>query len=451
MINAFIQFINFYKYNEVGLFMLLFSFSLIHFFLRYLPSKLYKPIYSDQLSLSNKNSKIALLIPVVDETIPHFKKVLKSSLNSSADYIHICLNGDYTKELSSFVDDFSKKYERKVKVIKTAQAGKRNAIYQMYLQLEKDVEYIAIQDSDTIIETGTLTDLALYLEARRFGGVMAHQEVSNNNFNYITRFANFNEKIRNHFSAKAYDVLDTLPCLPGRLILIKKSYLGKEYMERFIKEKFLGVYVEFSDDRTLTNYIIEQGGKAGFYNEVKVKTLAPTSMEKFWKQQLRWSRGSQYNNLRMLLVYLKNKRFYTFYMLLVDMLMPLLYLVLTVVFIQNYIEGVYQLKPSILPNLTLIEYFILGVIGSFLYFILKYREVITLKEYKHTPSYLAFFIIFRTIDRLYGFATMALDSSWGTRVGGYKDKDSKKPVLAYLPIVILILSSILVYNLFKWV
>ena len=65
-------------------------------------------------------------------------------------------------------------------------------------------------------------------------------------------------------------------------------------------EKFLGVFLEVSDDRTLTNLTLKAGYRTVYQYTSLVYTDAPLQVKKLAKQQLRWARGSQYNTLRML-------------------------------------------------------------------------------------------------------------------------------------------------------
>ena len=65
-------------------------------------------------------------------------------------------------------------------------------------------------------------------------------------------------------------------------------------------EQFLGVFLEVSDDRTLTNLTLKAGYRTVYQSTSLVYTDAPLQVKKMTKQQLRWARGSQYNTLRML-------------------------------------------------------------------------------------------------------------------------------------------------------
>ncbi|MBK0297157.1 glycosyl transferase family 2, partial [Bacillus sp. S34] len=70
--------------------------------------------------------------------------------------------------------------------------------------------------------------------------------------------------------------------------------------DRFMHEKFMGVFLEVSDDRTLTNLTLKEGYRTVYQYTSLVYTDAPLQVKKLFKQQLRWARGSQYNTLRML-------------------------------------------------------------------------------------------------------------------------------------------------------
>ena len=94
-------------------------------------------------------------------------------------------------------------------------------------------------------------------------------------------------------------VLGQVGCLPGRTIAFRRSdpHAGDG---RFLTERFLGVFLEVSDDRTLTNLTLKAGYRTVYQYTSLVYTDAPLKVKKLFKQQLRWARGSQYNTLRML-------------------------------------------------------------------------------------------------------------------------------------------------------
>jgi hyaluronan synthase len=106
------------------------------------------------------------------------------------------------------------------------------------------------------------------------------------------------EEIRFHGSLKAMSVNGKVGCLPGRTIAFRKSIIA-DNMDEFMNEKFLGFHKEVSDDRSLTNVTLKQGYKTVLQSTAVVSTAAPESWKKYLRQQLRWSEGSQYNNIKM--------------------------------------------------------------------------------------------------------------------------------------------------------
>ena len=62
-------------------------------------------------------------------------------------------------------------------------------------------------------------------------------------------------------------------------------------MPEFMGERFLGVFLEVSDDRTLTNLTLKAGYRTVYQATSLVYTDCPTELRKMCKQQLRWARG----------------------------------------------------------------------------------------------------------------------------------------------------------------
>ncbi len=74
----------------------------------------------------------------------------------------------------------------------------------------------------------------------------------------------------------------------------------RHIMPEFLTGRFLGIFLEVSDDRTLTNLVLKAGYRTVYQATALVYTDAPVRLGKLIRQQLRWPRGSQYNTLRML-------------------------------------------------------------------------------------------------------------------------------------------------------
>ena len=134
----------------------------------------------------------------------------------------------------------------------------------------------------------------------KVGGVTTNQRILDHDRNVLTRWADWLENIRIEYSMPAMSVLGQVGCLPGRTIAFRRTVLD-DAMPAFLNDRFLGVFLEVSDDRTLTNLCLKQGYQDRLPVDEPASTpTRPSACSKMAKQQLRWARGSQYNTLRML-------------------------------------------------------------------------------------------------------------------------------------------------------
>jgi len=253
---------------------------------------------------------------------------------------------------------------------------------------------------------------------------------------YIGWFADITERVRNKFTFKSMSVFGEIGCLPGRTYAIRRN-IYDVYREKFLTEKFLGVFKEYSDDRTLTNYILKAGYQTKYAINSLVYTFSPTTWRKYYKQQLRWARGGQYNNLRMFTYYLTNK-LYLGYMFFIDMILPMIYISVILNFVINIFQNDLS-RQSIFDysNVTLLVTFsILGALISTGLRLIFVMEKFT--DWLKIPVYLLLNTFFITPIRLYGFATMLVNSNWDTRNNAYENKESFS-LLMFVPILLIII------------
>ena len=121
----------------------------------------------------------------------------------------------------------------------------------------------------------------------------------------------------------AQSVLGQVGCLPGRTIAFRRSILMRVMDDVHEPSGSSGVFLEVSDDRTLTNLTLKEGYRTVYQYTSLVYTDAPLQVKKLFKQQLRWARGSQYNTLRMLPWMLGHAPLLAFFFLM-DIVLPFL-------------------------------------------------------------------------------------------------------------------------------
>lgn len=233
----------------------------------------------------------AVIVPVVDEPPDLFQSVLERIVEQRPGEVIVVINGPRNAPLEKICADLG------VRWVWTETASKRRAL-ELGVGLASS-EIAVLVDSDTLWTKDTLAELVKPFRDPRVGGVTTRQRIMDPSRNVLTRWADWLENIRNEYSMPAMSVLGTVGCLPGRTIAFRREILTR-YMDQFLGERFLGVHLEVSDDRALTNYTLKAGYRTVFQSTALVYTDAPTRLRMLVRQQFRWARGSQYNTLRML-------------------------------------------------------------------------------------------------------------------------------------------------------
>jgi hyaluronan synthase len=367
-----------------------------------------------------------VVIPVVDEPEDLFREVLGRIIEQQPTETIVVINGKRNEALERICQDLGVQWEW------TPVPGKRNALK---VGLEAATGEIAVLvDSDTIWTTNTLSELIKPFKDPEVGGVTTRQRILQPSRTVLTRWADWLESVRCQYSLPAMSVLGTVGCLPGRTIAFR-SHLLHDCMDDFLNEKFLGVFLEVSDDRTLTNYTLKAGYKTVYQSTSLVYTDAPLKLTKLAKQQYRWARGSQYNTLRMLPWMLRNTRMLAVFYA-TDIIVPF---VLLGTFASWVAAAFQSSKPSVyadlpLPDTTtryLVSLLVLAAVMSLFSLMVRFG-----RHFAYRPQDLLFLPTFMIINtllllpvRLLGFFRCAHNASWGTRKDGFAGEKNRSALM----------------------
>ena len=373
----------------------------------------------------------SVIIPVVDEPLDLFRDVLGRIIEQEPDEIIVVINGARNLGLEEVCAEFAPK----VRWVHTPIAGKRNAV-KVGVELSK-YEISVLVDSDTVWTPGTLEELVKPFGDKRVGGATTRQRILDPERSWITRWADWLENSRALYSMPAQSVLGQIGCLPGRTIAFRRSIMVK-VMERFMTQRFMGVFLEVSDDRTLTNLTLQEGYRTVYQHTSLVYTDAPLEIKKLYKQQLRWARGSQYNTLRMLPWMLGHAPVLAIFFIM-DILLPFLLAGVIAGWVYRAATGQgYNFYEGILT-----EYGIQGgiavVAGLMLVSSVLSMAIRQIRHLSEKPTdffRLPVFIIVSTAFlmpiRLIGFFRMGHASGWGTRAGAYAGGAANDAVVSEL-------------------
>jgi len=369
---------------------------------------------------------VSVIIPVVDEPLELFRSVLDRIIAQRPSEVIVVINGPRNGPIELLSSEVGARW------CWTETPGKRNAL-KIGIGLATG-EITVLVDSDTVWTPTTLRELVKPFRDPRVGGVTTRQRILNPGRTGLTRWADWLENVRNEYSFPAMSVLGTVGCLPGRTIAFRRDILVG-CMNRFLGESFLGIVLEVSDDRTLTNYTLQAGFKTVYQATSLVYTDAPTRLGKLVRQQYRWARGSQYNTLRMLPWMLRYAPLLSVFYL-ADILVPFVlvgsFVSWAVAIATGARDELYSALP--LPHETWQSVPVLLALAALM-------TVISLavrfgQHFAYRPvdlTYLPLFMLVNTFllmpIRVIGFIRMAHNGGWGTRAHAFAGGHHLSPLV----------------------
>ncbi len=375
------------------------------------------------------NGTTSVIIPVVDEPEDLFREVLARIVEQQPTEVIVVINGPRNTALEKICADVGVQWSW------TETAGKRNAL-RMGLVLSRG-EISVLVDSDTLWTPGTLRELVKPFSDPRVGGVTARQRILEPGRSVLTRWADWLENVRAEYSMPAMSVLGTVGCLPGRTIAFRRSILAG-CMRRFLTERFLGVLLEVSDDRTLTNYTLMAGYKTVYQSTSMVYTDAPTSLRGLVKQQLRWARGSQYNTLRMMPWMLRETPLLALFYG-ADIVVPFVlvgsYLAWGVALVGGRKTPLYDQLPLPGPGWQALLFILaLSLSMTLLSLAIRFGRHFSSRprDMVYLPAFMLINVLVLMPIRVLGFFRMGHNAGWGTRSNAFRGASARN-VQAMIP------------------
>lgn len=382
----------------------------LHWALKTLLSRRYQPWVEPH------DTTASVIIPVVDEPLDLFHEVLLRIVKQDPHEVIVVINGPRNPQLEDICDTLNVTWHW------TPTPGKRNALRVGVEAATGDIAVLV--DSDTLWTDDTLPELLKPFADPLVGGVTTKQRILNARRHFFTRWADWMENSRALYSLPAQSVAGTVACLPGRTIAFR-AHILRAVMGDFLTARFLGVFLEVSDDRTLTNLTLKAGYRTVYQSTSLVHTDAPTRIGKLYRQQLRWARGSQYNHLRMFpWVTAHAPLLIPFYA--VDLALPFLLAGAVMSWVWHAVThtGINLTEPLLdaYPGPAGWALVAAAVVAgsSFSMWLRQYRHLREVPaDIPWIPVYILFSSVFLMPIRIVGFFRMAHTAGWGTRRHAY--------------------------------
>jgi hyaluronan synthase len=166
--------------------------------------------------------------------------------------------------------------------------GKRAALEAGFRRARGEI--VVTIDSDSLIEPDTLLAIAGPFRDPRVGAVAGKVGVHNRQDGLIPRMLHVRFVLSFDFLRAVQSVFRTVYCTPGALSAYRTAVV-RRVLDRWMQQTFLGVKCDIGEDRSLTNYILEQGYDTVYQRSAMVHTLAPTGYRQLCRMYLRWDRS----------------------------------------------------------------------------------------------------------------------------------------------------------------
>ncbi|MGA9853061.1 MAG: glycosyltransferase [Gammaproteobacteria bacterium] len=151
-------------------------------------------------------------------------------------------------------------------------------------------EIIVTIDSDSIIERGTLLAMAGPFRDPKVGAVAGKVTVYNRGDGLIPRMLKVRFALSFDYLRAVQSTYGTVYCCPGALAGYRASVV-RTVLDRWVNQKFFGVACTYGEDRSMTNYILDEGYDTIYQRAAIVHTMVPRSYMKLCKMFLRWDRS----------------------------------------------------------------------------------------------------------------------------------------------------------------
>lgn len=236
-----------------------------------------------------KYPKVSIVLAVYNENPKLFEKGLLSLINQDYRDFEIIVCDDGSKNSRS-IKRICLKYKDKVKFVRIAHAGKREAMYAGFSILDSNSKAVLTADSDTFWEPDVAKKLVRTLfSSGKIGAATGYVAGVPQKGNLLSEMISMRywSAFNNERASQGY--FNCVSCVSGPMGAYKR-YLIDKIKDDFVNQTFFGVKCSFGDDRHLTNLVLRNGYQVA-YSSAVCYTDVPTSIRQFIKQQARWGKS----------------------------------------------------------------------------------------------------------------------------------------------------------------
>ena len=186
-------------------------------------------------------------------------------------------------------------------------------------------EIIIEVDGDSYVAPESLRGFIQPFQNPEIGAVCARTDPENSDQNLLTKMQAAYYFVSFRILKAAESTFFSVFCCSGCASAYRKSVI-LPILNKWLREKFLGLLITWGDDRALTNWVLRKDYKTIYCDDVQAYTICPTKLTTFLKQQVRWKKGWFVNSIFASRFVMKKNPFvaitYFFPLILVTLLTP---------------------------------------------------------------------------------------------------------------------------------
>lgn len=170
--------------------------------------------------------------------------------------------------------------------------GKREGLYTGFKLLLQDpeVKVILTTDSDTILDTNAVKELAYSCRHEEVGAVAGQILIWNKSDSLLSNIVSYRYWYSFNLERACESFWKTVLCVAGPMACYK-SEVVKDILDTWFNQKFFGEKCTFGDDRHLTNRVLQQGKKVIYTPYAIGYTDTPAEFGRYFRQQTRWGKS----------------------------------------------------------------------------------------------------------------------------------------------------------------
>lgn len=352
---------------------------------------------------SYDGSRISVLVPSYNEHPNLLRACIDSVMNAKGNKEVIVIDDGSKNGLQDVYVDMKLKYGDSLLIRSFSKnQGKRHAMHHAVTKLISHSKYVVTIDSDTVLDPDALIRVVEPLLNSKIGAATGDVRLFNEGENWLTRMQAAYYWVGINFYKKAQSAIGIVVCCSGCLAAYR-THLLEEIIDRFVEQEFFGEKCTHSEDRHLTNLVLERGYEVVFVPTAISFTHSPTTVKGFLKQQQRWKRGYIRESLYTLTWAWRSRRVLFFETLLWDLTAPFLSFGLRIAMIVTLFTNLPFFVLFILPGWVLCT-----VVRNILVFMYAPEKI------KGLFTYAVFYEIFLYWMNIYALFTVK-NRSWITR------------------------------------